>query len=101
MESFNYYKIKTIQESSDIFRFYFNINHGEPTNCLIVEIDKTNPKFEYFSNLDYLKYNKIILEESAFYLEEGGDLVSMVKVLLDNSQELWVRDINIQIVQQN
>lgn len=74
METFKYYKIKTIQESPGVFKFYFNINHGEPTNCLIVEVDTTNPKFEYFSDLNYLKYNKIILEESTFHLIEDGDL---------------------------
>lgn len=46
-----------------MFKFYFNINHGEPTNCLIIEVDTTNPKLE-----------------------------GMVKVLLDNSDEVWVRE---------
>ena len=87
MEPFKYFKIKTVQESSNVFRFYFNINYGEPTNCLIVEVETTNPKFDYFSNIEYFKYNKIILEESAFYLEDDGVLVSMVKVLPENSKK--------------
>lgn len=98
METFKYFKIKTIKESPSIFRFYFNINHGETTNCLIVEADTINPNFDYFLNLKYLNYNKIILEESAFYLNDHGELEGMVKVLLDNSDEVWVREDNIKSI---
>lgn len=92
METFKYFKVKTTQESPEVFRFYFNINHGEPSNCLIIEIDATNPKFENFSKLDYLKYNKIIQEESAFHMKIDGDLEGMVKILLDDTREVWVRE---------
>ena len=96
MENFNYYKVKTLEEDPGIYRFYFNINHGELTNCLIVEVDSNNPKFEKFSNLKFLKYKEIISEESVFHLQSDGYLVPMFKVLLEDSkQKIWVRQENI------
>ena len=96
MENFNYYKIKTLEEDPGIYRLYYNINYGEPTNFLIVEVDSNNPIFEKFSKLEYLKYNKIISEESAFHLQSNGEMNPMVKVLLEESnQELWLRQENI------
>lgn len=96
MENFNYYKIKTLEEDLDVYRFYYNINYGETTNCLIIEVDANNPLFEKFLKFKFLKYYKIISEESAFHLQPDGEMVPMVKVLLDKSnQELWLRQENI------
>ena len=79
METFKYYKIKTLEKKPNIFSFYFNINHGEPNNCLIVEVESNNPKLKNFSKVEYLKYNKIILKESVFYLEFDGNIVPIIK----------------------